>query len=167
MFSWKYEFFLNNVSVSIYYDKTVYHGLYIASMWKRTKKYITNWAEDCIRSTWKQFSKWIIKAHWWAFMWMKESERKDLAATMGPKTFWSRYSFWNYEVDFWMFFPVTSKFKNFLFVYFYWRFSSKQSDCFKNSWKSQDFQFWNCLLDLEYWTAIKVADIRLNTQIHN
>ena len=118
MFSWKYEFFLNNVSVSIYYDKTVYHGLYIASMWKRTKKYITNWAEDCIRSTWKQFSKWIIKAHWWAFMWMKESERKDLAATMGPKTFWSRYSFWNYEVDFWMFFPVTSKFKKFcLFIF--------------------------------------------------
>ena len=81
-----------------------FHVLYIALTWKRTKKYITNWAEDCIRSTWKQFSKWIIKAHWWAFMWMKESERKDLSATMGPKTFWSRYWFWNYEVDFWMFF---------------------------------------------------------------
>ena len=78
-----------------------FHILYA---WKRTKRYITNWAEDCIRSTWKQFSKWIIKAHWWAFMWMKESERKDLAATMGPKTFWSRYWFRNYEVDFWRFF---------------------------------------------------------------
>ena len=109
MFWWKYEFFLNNVSVSIYYDKTVlsffFYVLHIALMWKRTKKYITNWAEDCIRSTWKQFSKWIIKAHWWAFMWMKESERKDLAATMGPKTSWGRF--------FNTFFFVMNKFNKF------------------------------------------------------
>ena len=93
--------------------KPFYHFFYvlhIALMWKRTKKYITNWAEDCIRSTWKQFSKWIIKAHWWAFMWM--NERK-----------WAEGSGGHYEAKIflrsifeWIFF-VTNKFNKFcLFI---------------------------------------------------
>lgn len=90
-----------------------FYVLYIALMWKRTKKYITNWAEDCIRSTWKQFSKWIIKAHWWAFMWMKESERKDLAATIGPNSFWGRFR---------MVFFVTNKFNKFCLFICNWFF---------------------------------------------
>ena len=79
-------------------------------MWKRTKKYITNWAEDCIRSTWKQFSKWIIKAHWWAFMWMNERKwAEGSGGHYGAKIFLR-------SIFEWIFF-VTNKFNKFcLFI---------------------------------------------------